>query len=74
MICNLLVSKKSDKRKERILKKMQRHLRHEARNRKLTSIEGAKVPMKAYCPISLAFIGNFTMNLHEENEPSETKK
>ena len=47
------------------LKKMNRH-------RKLTSIEHAKVPMKAYCPISLAFIGNFTMNLHEEAKDNES--
>ena len=50
---------------------MKNRLRKMSKNRKLTSIEHAKVPMKAYCPISLAFIGNFTMNLHEEAQENE---
>ena len=47
---------------------MKNRLKRLNRNRKLTSIEHAKVPMKAYCPISLAFIGNYTMNLHKETK------
>ena len=52
---------------------MRNHLKKVTTARKLTSIEHAKVPMKAYCPISLAFIGNFTMNLHEEPKNDESE-